>query len=62
MTSPASGARTSIRRTSSAEVAGVSGVYFAQGRARRPSASSYDVTTAARVWQVSHEQLVDLPA
>lgn len=57
MKTPESGAATSVYLSSSAEVEGISGAYFANGRQRRSSASSYDTAAAARLWQVS-EQLV----
>jgi retinol dehydrogenase-14 len=61
MKSPELGARTSIHLASSPELDGVSGKYFADGRAKASSRASYDVEAAARLWQVSAE-LVGLRA
>lgn len=61
MKSPEQGARTSIHLASSPELDGVSGKYFADGRAKPSSRASYDVEAAGRLWQVSAE-LVGLHA
>jgi len=53
MKSPEQGAATSIYLASSPEVEGVSGRYFANRRPQRSSRASYDVQTAARLWEVS---------
>jgi NAD(P)-dependent dehydrogenase (short-subunit alcohol dehydrogenase family) len=53
MKSPERGAATSIYLASSPEVAGVTGVYFADRRPKRSSSSSYDVDLAHRLWEVS---------
>lgn len=53
--SPAQGAATPIYLASSAEVAGVSGEYFINRKARKSSKSSYDTADAARLWDVSTE-------
>ncbi len=53
MKSPERGAATSILLASSPDVEGVSGTYFAGGRPRASSRSSYDVESAGRLWQVS---------
>jgi NAD(P)-dependent dehydrogenase (short-subunit alcohol dehydrogenase family) len=57
--SPEKGAETSIYLASSAEVAGVSGRYFANRRPKKSARASYDTATAARLWDVS-AALVDL--
>lgn len=57
MKTPEQGAATSVHLASSPDVEGVTGQYFANSRPRRSSAASYDVATAARLWEVS-EQLV----
>jgi retinol dehydrogenase 14 len=60
MKSPAAGARTSIYLASSPDVDGVSGAYFAKGKAKSANKSAYDFAMAARLWQVSAD-LVGLP-
>jgi retinol dehydrogenase 14 len=60
MKSPAVGARTSIYLASSHDVEGVSGAYFAKGKAKLANTSAYDSAMAARLWQVSAD-LVGLP-
>jgi NAD(P)-dependent dehydrogenase (short-subunit alcohol dehydrogenase family) len=50
---PERGARTSVYVASSAEVAGVTGKYFADRRAVRSSPASYDAALARRLWEVS---------
>jgi len=57
---PAKGARTSIYLASSPDVAGVSGEYFVQCKARQPRRWAQDPDAAARLWRVS-EELVGLP-
>lgn len=42
------------------QVAGVSGRYFADRKARTTSKASYDTAAAVRLWQVS-DDLVGLP-
>jgi len=61
MKSPARGAETPIYLASSPEAEGVSGKYFANRKARKSHASSYDIASAARLWKVSAD-LVGLPA
>ena len=61
MKSPAAGAATPIYLAASSEVAGVSGRYFANRKAKESSKASYDTRAAARLWQVSSD-LVGLPA
>jgi retinol dehydrogenase 14 len=61
MKSPARGAETPIYLASSPEAEGVSGKYFANRKAKRSQASSYDVATVVRLWKVSAD-LVGLPA
>ncbi len=53
MRSPERGADTAVYLASSPEVEGVSGVYFADRKAKRSHASSYDTAAAARLWEVS---------
>lgn len=53
MKTPEEGAATPIHLASSSEVAGVTGAYFANRRARRSSGSSYDRDLARRLWEVS---------
>jgi NAD(P)-dependent dehydrogenase (short-subunit alcohol dehydrogenase family) len=55
MKSPDQGARTSVYLATSPEVAGVTGVYFANCRPRRSSKASYDRDLARRLWEVSAE-------
>jgi NAD(P)-dependent dehydrogenase (short-subunit alcohol dehydrogenase family) len=47
------GAETSIYLACSPDVEGVTGKYFTRCRPRRSSAASYDMTAAARLWDVS---------
>jgi retinol dehydrogenase-14 len=58
---PAAGAATTIYLTSSAEVDGVTGRYFANCKPKTSSTASYDTAAATRLWQVSAE-LVGLTA
>jgi retinol dehydrogenase-14 len=60
MKSPEHGAATSIYLASSAEVAGVTGQYFANSKPKTSSKASQDTAAAARLWDVS-AQLVGLP-
>lgn len=53
MRSAAKGAQTSVHAASAPEVAGVTGGYFANSRARRAAPHSYDQDLAARLWRVS---------
>jgi len=53
MKSPAQGAALPVYLASSPEVQAVTGAYFATGRSRRSSASSYDKQIAARLWRIS---------
>jgi retinol dehydrogenase-14 len=57
LTSPERGAATSIYLASSPEVDGVTGNYFADRKPVRSSAVSYDENVAARLWQLSEEQI-----
>jgi len=50
---PLQGAQTSIYLATSAEVEGVKGKYFADKRAVRSSAASYDREAARRLWELS---------
>jgi NAD(P)-dependent dehydrogenase (short-subunit alcohol dehydrogenase family) len=56
---PERGAATSIYLASSPEVAGVTGRYFEDKRARRSSQESYDEAAARRLWEIS-ERLTGL--
>ena len=49
----AQGAATSIYLASSPQVEGVTGQYFADGKPKQSSKSSYDTGVARRLWQVS---------
>lgn len=53
MKTPEQGAATSIYLASSPKVEGVTGRYFAKGKARTSNKASYDTDAAARLWQVS---------
>lgn len=53
MKSPASGAATSILVASAPGLEGVTGCYFANGKARKSAPRSHDGAAAARLWQVS---------
>jgi NAD(P)-dependent dehydrogenase (short-subunit alcohol dehydrogenase family) len=55
MRSPEQGADTVVWLASSPEVEGVTGGYYASGRARRSSRRSYDTELAGRLWRVSEE-------
>lgn len=50
---PVAGAATSIYLASSPAVAGVSGKYFSDCRARRSSKASYDEPSQRRLWEIS---------
>jgi len=58
---PSQGALTSIYLASSPDVEGISGRYFANRTPRTSNKLSYDVTAAARLWDISAE-LVGLRA
>ena len=60
MKTPDQGAATPIYLASSPEVGGLTGRYFANGRPKKSSKSSYDTAAAARLWQVS-TRLAGLP-
>jgi hypothetical protein len=53
MKSPERGAETSIYLASSPDAEGVSGRYFANRKAKKSNASSYDSATTGRLWSVS---------
>jgi NAD(P)-dependent dehydrogenase (short-subunit alcohol dehydrogenase family) len=53
MNSPAQGAALPVYLASSPEVQAVTGAYFATGRPRRSSATSYDKQIAAKLWRIS---------
>ena len=53
MKTPAEGAKLPIYLASSPEVEGVSGQYFAKGKAMPSNKASYDAETTARLWRVS---------
>lgn len=61
MRSPERGADTVVYLASAPEVAGISGQYFADRRAKRTHATSYDPEATRRLWHLSAE-LVGLPA
>jgi len=61
MRSPAKGADTAVYLANAPDAEGITGRYFADRKARKTSASSYDTAAAARLWQVSAE-LVGLAA
>jgi retinol dehydrogenase-14 len=50
---PEKGAATSIYLASSPQVEGLTGTYFTNSKPKTSSKSSYDQTTAARLWQIS---------
>ena len=50
---PESGAATSIYLAASAEVEGISGKYFSNGKETRSSKASYDAAAARRLWEIS---------
>lgn len=52
---PEAGAKTSVYLASSPDVSGISGMYFANCKAVRSSAASYDVAAQQRLWQISAE-------
>jgi retinol dehydrogenase 14 len=60
MKDPRRGAATPIYVAVSPDLDGVTGRYFANKRATRSSKASYDLTTTARLWEVSAD-LVGLP-
>jgi NAD(P)-dependent dehydrogenase (short-subunit alcohol dehydrogenase family) len=51
--SPDQGADTAIWLASSPDVEGMSGLYFADRKPRRPSRAAEDTTTATRLWELS---------
>jgi NAD(P)-dependent dehydrogenase (short-subunit alcohol dehydrogenase family) len=55
MKSPERGADTPIYLASAAEVAGVSGRYFANRKPKQSNKASYDIAVQARLWRVSAE-------
>lgn len=57
---PANGAQTSIYLASSPAVAQISGQYFADSKAKKSSALSYDFAAQQRLWAIS-EELVSVP-
>jgi len=61
MKTPAQGAATSVHLASAADLAQVTGRYFASSKPKKSSDRSYDHPTAARLWQVSAD-LVGLTA
>jgi retinol dehydrogenase-14 len=56
------GAATSVHLATSPELTEVSGLFFAKGKPRKSSSDSYDLGTAARLWQVSAELTSLAPA
>lgn len=61
MKTPAQGAATTIRVASEPELAGVTGRFYVNGKPKRSSKRSYDIQTAAQLWQAS-DDLVGLTA
>ncbi len=55
MQSPERGADTAVYLASSPEAEGMTGTYFANRKARKSRATSYDTATTARLWQLSAE-------
>lgn len=55
MKTPAQGAATSIHLASSPELKDVTGLYFANSKAKKSSERSYDLSAATRLWKVSDE-------
>ena len=55
--SPDAGARTSLFLASSAEVADVTGRYFANSAEKQPSVAARDDASARRLWSVSEALL-----
>jgi NAD(P)-dependent dehydrogenase (short-subunit alcohol dehydrogenase family) len=55
MKTPERGADTSVYLASSADAEGVSGRFFSDRKEKKTHASSYDLATTARLWQVSAE-------
>lgn len=55
MQSPQRGASTFVHLAASPDVAGVTGVYFANSAPHRSSARSYDQHVATRLWRISAE-------
>jgi retinol dehydrogenase 14 len=53
MKSPERGADTAVYLASAAGADGVTGLYFADSKARKSHESTYDASAAARLWQVS---------
>jgi retinol dehydrogenase-14 len=53
MKTPEDGAATSIYLASSAEVAGVTGMYFADSKPQTSNTASYDEAVAAHLWRVN---------
>jgi NAD(P)-dependent dehydrogenase (short-subunit alcohol dehydrogenase family) len=60
MRSPARGAETAVHLASSPDAEGLTGQYFANAKPKRSHKSSYDTTTAGRLWRVS-AGLVGMP-
>ncbi|MGH8835088.1 MAG: SDR family NAD(P)-dependent oxidoreductase [Actinomycetes bacterium] len=61
MKSPGRGADTAVYLASSADVAGVTGRYFANRKPKTSNKSSYDSSAQTRLWEIS-ERLVGLRA
>jgi NAD(P)-dependent dehydrogenase (short-subunit alcohol dehydrogenase family) len=61
MRSPERGAETAVYLASSPDVAGLSGLYFADRTAKASNPSTYDTALTGRLWQLSTE-LVRVPA
>jgi hypothetical protein len=61
MKSPERGAETPVYLSSSPDVQGVTGQYFANRKTKRSNESSYDTAITGRLWEVS-SKLVRLQA
>jgi NAD(P)-dependent dehydrogenase (short-subunit alcohol dehydrogenase family) len=61
MKTPQQGAEMSIYLASSPKVEGITGKYFAGGKARNSNKASYDVAAATRLWRVSADLVGSRP-
>jgi retinol dehydrogenase 12 len=59
LSTPEQGAQTTIYLASSADVAGVSGAYFADCREEEPAAAARDTRAARRLWKASEKLTAD---
>lgn len=58
---PAQGAVTSVFLATSPDVAGITGKYFVNKKARRSAKATYDVTLQDRLWEMSQNMINQLP-